>query len=63
MMRIERGDHDLADIVRNDEIAGAGLDDFEDQILVDHHAVARLGLERDEAEVRGAERLVGVDAA
>ena len=60
---VERGDHDLADIALGDGIAGAGPDDFQDQVLVDDHALARLRLERDQAEVGGAERLVGLDAA
>ena len=46
-----------------DGIAGAGPHDFHDQILVDDHALARRGLEGDEAEIGGAEGLVGVDAA
>ena len=35
MMRIERGHDDLADVAFRDGIAGAGPDDFQDQILVD----------------------------
>ena len=47
----------------SDGIAGAGTHDFHDQVLVDDHAVARRRLERDQAEVGGAERLIGIDAA
>jgi hypothetical protein len=63
MMWIERGDDDLADIARHYGITDARSDDLKNQILVDHHALPRPGLECDQAQVRGAERLIGVDAA
>ena len=63
MIGIERGDDDLADIALGDGIAGAGPHDLHDQVLVDDHALARWRLERDQAEIGGAERLIGIDAA
>ncbi|MFC7702428.1 DegT/DnrJ/EryC1/StrS family aminotransferase [Bradyrhizobium sp. GCM10028915] len=63
MLRVERGHDDLADVARRHGIAGTGLDDRHDQILVHDHAVARHGLEGDKAEIGGAEGLVGVDFA
>ena len=63
MLRVERGDDDFADVAGRHGIAGAGPHDFHDQVLVDDHAVARRRLERDHAEVGGAERLIGIDAA
>ena len=62
-MGIKRGDDNLADVAGRDRIAGAGPDDFHDQVLIDHHALLRRGLERDQAEIGGAEGLVGVDPA
>ena len=62
-MRIKRGDDDLADVARRHGIAGAGFYDFQDQVFVHGHAVARRCLERDHAEIGGAERLIGIDAA
>ncbi len=62
MIGVERGHHDLADISRRDGLAGAGPDDFKDEVLVDHHALARRRLVSDHAEIGGAERLVGLDA-
>ena len=59
---IERGNDDLADIALRDGIAGARPDDLEDQILVHHEAVARLRFISDQAEIGGAERLIGLDA-
>jgi len=63
VVRIERGDDDLADVAGGDGFAGAGPHDFEDQVLVHDHAVMGRCLEGDQAEVGGAERLVGIDAA
>src|SRR6516164_9004523 len=63
MVRIERGHHDLADVARRYRLAGAGPDDFEDEVLVDHHAFARRCFERNHAEIGSAERLIGLDAA
>ena len=63
MIGIERGDDDLADVALGDGIAGAGPHDFQDQVLVDDHAFARRGLKGNQAEIGGAERLIGIDAA
>src|SRR4051812_42089447 len=41
MMRIERGDGYFADLPFRYRIAGAGPHHLDDQILVDHHALAR----------------------
>ena len=54
---------DLADISAVDGIAGAGPHDFQDEVLVENQAFARRGFESDQAEIGGAERLKGVDAA
>ena len=62
-MRVERGDDDLADIALGHGLAGAGPHDFQDQVLVDDHAFARRRFKGDHAEVGGAERLIGIDAA
>ena len=45
----------LADIARLNRIAGAGADDFQDQVLVDDHALASGCLERHHTEIGGAE--------
>ncbi len=63
MIGIKRGDDDLADLALSNGIAGAGPDDFQDQILADDHALARRGLKGDQPEIGGAERLIGIDAA
>ncbi|MGY4429437.1 hypothetical protein ACVWWO_001914 [Bradyrhizobium sp. F1.13.1] len=53
MMRVERGHDDLADVAGRHGIAGPGLDDLYDEIFVHDHAVARAGLEGDDAEIGG----------
>src|ERR1700682_2744606 len=63
VMRVERGDDDLADVALSDGGAGAGPDDFQDQVLVDHHALVGRSLKGDPAEIGGAEGLIGLDAA
>ena len=63
MMRIERGDDDFADVAQRHRIAGTGFDDFQNQVLVHGHALARPRLEGDHAKIGGAECLAGVDAA
>src|SRR5262249_2770672 len=50
---IERSDHDFADLTDGYGIAGARPHDLNQQPLVDDHAVARLALVGDDAEVRG----------
>src|SRR3954470_6874579 len=40
VMEVERSHDDLADVALGHGIAGAGPDDFQDQILVDDHAFA-----------------------
>ena len=62
-MRIEIGDDDLADLALGHRIAGAGPDDLDDQVLVQHHALAGGGLIGDDADIGGGVELIGVDAA
>src|SRR5581483_6957820 len=57
MVGIERGYDDLADFALAHRIAGAGLDDFEDQILIHHQAFTRRSLVGNQAEIGGAECL------
>src|ERR1700675_1230368 len=63
VMEIERGDDDLADIALGYRITGAGPHDFQDQILIDDHAIAGRRFKRDQTKIGGAERLIGIDAA
>ena len=51
VMRIERGHHDLADLALGHRVAGAGPHDLDDQVLVDDHALPRLALIGDDAEI------------
>ena len=62
MIGVERGDHDLAHVAFRHRFAGAGPDDFQDQVLIDDHAFAGLGFKGNQAEIGGAERLIRIDA-
>ena len=68
VFRGQRGDHDLADLARRDRVAGAGLHEFEDDALVEHHALANRAVRRraligDQAEIGGAVALQRGDPA
>src|SRR3977135_3743517 len=41
VMKVKRGDDDLADFALSYRIAGARPNDFQDQVLVDDHAFVR----------------------
>ncbi len=60
---VEGGDDHLPHLARGHRVAGAGPDDLEDHLLVDDEALARGRLVGDDAQVRRAVGLVGVDPA
>ena len=63
IVRIERGDDDLADLALRDRIAGAGPHDLDQQGLVDDHPLFRFALVGDDAEIGGGVALQHRDPA
>ena len=68
VVRVEAGDHHLADLARLDRVAGAGADDLEQQAFLEdharrHRAVRQQRLVGDQAKVGAAVHLRHRDAA
>ncbi|MCY1367648.1 hypothetical protein D9M69_545920 [compost metagenome] len=63
IVRIQGGDHDLADFPVGHGLAGAGADDFDNDVLAQHQPLAGGRFKGHHAEIGAAVCLVALDAA